>query len=270
MNGSRREIATIAIETRQHLISALEGLDRIIALANAASQDDIVAQARAARQPVVAAAQAFNAQGVDDDGNIVVVDPIVLNAADQVAVNGQQAAEELFQELSRRVDDLEDRIQTLENRVDGHDRRFENNESNLSALNGAVGIMKNPQGAWVPIPDGQFDRNSTMQRHFGYHLNDDGEAEFYNRSDEVSSSNQISPIWYGAVLLAALLIGVVMYFVLLNVVGLVPTIILAAAVAVILIAVGTAVLNSNPAVREKSVAAEQRVRTWHENRKETE
>lgn len=74
--------------------------------------------------------------------------------------------------------DLAGRVTKLERRVKGHDRRHENAEANLDALNGAVGITTNPDGAWVPIPDGQLDRNSRVQQHLGYERDKDGNVTF--------------------------------------------------------------------------------------------
>lgn len=73
---------------------------------------------------------------------------------------------------------LQEEIERIKSRVDGHDRRHEEAEENLAALNGAVGIVKNPEGAWVPVPDGQFDRNSRVQKYLGYNRDGNGDVTF--------------------------------------------------------------------------------------------
>lgn len=78
--------------------------------------------------------------------------------------------------------DLAGRVTALERRVDGHDRRHEQAEANLGELNGAVGIVRNPDGTWVPTPDGQLDRNSRVQQHLGYARDRDGNVTFADRS----------------------------------------------------------------------------------------
>lgn len=69
---------------------------------------------------------------------------------------------------------VEERITALENSSAKH-------EKNLEALNGATGITEGADGAWVPIPDGQFDRNSRVQQHLGYNRADDGTVTFNDR-----------------------------------------------------------------------------------------
>lgn len=78
-------------------------------------------------------------------------------------------------------DNTKTRLTDLERRVDGHDRRHDNAEANLKELNAAVGITRNPQGAWVPIADGQFDRNTRVQKELGYHRDKDGKVTFRDR-----------------------------------------------------------------------------------------
>lgn len=78
-------------------------------------------------------------------------------------------------------DGLTERVKELEDRVDGHDARFVQAEANLKALNGAVGITKNPDGAWVPTEGGQFDRNAKVQQHLGYSRDNNGNVSFADR-----------------------------------------------------------------------------------------
>lgn len=54
------------------------------------------------------------------------------------------------------------------------EHRQENAENNLHALNGSVGIVKDPNGSWVPTPDGQFARNAQVQSRLGYTRAEDG------------------------------------------------------------------------------------------------
>ena len=72
---------------------------------------------------------------------------------------------------------LSKRVKRLESRADGHDRRHEKAEENLKALNGAVGITRK-KGTWVPVPDGQFDRNVKVQEHLGYTRAENGSVSF--------------------------------------------------------------------------------------------
>lgn len=76
--------------------------------------------------------------------------------------------------------------QRVDARLDGHDHRFEQTERNLTALNGAVGIMKDNQGTWVPTADGQFARNAAVQEHLGYGRSDDGTVSFADRAASVA------------------------------------------------------------------------------------
>lgn len=109
-------------------------------------------------------------------------------------------------------DTLEGRVVALERRVDGHDRRHEQAELNLDALNGAVGITTNPEGAWVPVPDGQFSRNAEVQRYLGYSRGNDGTVSFADRA------NRESPImWWPTIV--ALVVALVLFFTILAIGG---------------------------------------------------
>ena len=100
---------------------------------------------------------------------------------------------------------VDTRLTKLEERVDGHDRRHEEAEANLKGLNGAIGITKNPEGAWVPIPDGMFDRVANMGSHLGYTRHENGSVTYTERVQQVASG---IPVWGWAV---AALIGLLVF-----------------------------------------------------------
>lgn len=105
------------------------------------------------------------------------------------------------------VAQLRDDVDALTKRVDGHDRRHENTESHLKALDGAVGIAQNKDGAWVPVPDGQFDRNSRIQQHLGYQRAKDGTISFMSSTISVGKYKlRVVPA------LAALLVAFLLVF----------------------------------------------------------
>lgn len=104
------------------------------------------------------------------------------------------------------VTPLEERVTKLEQRVDGHDRRHEEAEANLKGLNGAVGIAKNGEGAWLPVPDGQFDRNAKVQQYLGYARDNEGQVTFADRN---SGSDKLV-IWPAVV---ALVIALVIFMI---------------------------------------------------------
>lgn len=108
------EIAAKAIETRSHLVAALEGLDEIIRLATRQGREDIVEAAEQSRQATVKAAGAFNADVTGKPVNQI--DPIKVDEADEAATQADEDIKRLVAALESRVSDLEthrDRMHAL-------------------------------------------------------------------------------------------------------------------------------------------------------------
>ena len=99
-----KRIAELAIETRTHIVEALNGLDEIIKLAEAVGRDDIVATAKQARQPVAKAAKTFNGQVAENNGDATKIDPVVLDEANAASTKAKKTTEELIKELEKKVD----------------------------------------------------------------------------------------------------------------------------------------------------------------------
>ena len=99
-----KRIAELAIETRTHIVEALNGLDEIIKLAEAAGRDDIVATAKQTRQPVAKAAKTFNGQVAENNGDATKIDPVVLDEANAASTKAKKTTEELLKELEKKVD----------------------------------------------------------------------------------------------------------------------------------------------------------------------
>lgn len=104
---------------------------------------------------------------------------------------GKKPEEKAASNPDSSVQALEERLGKLEERINGHDRRHEEAETNLKALNGAMGIVKNGEGTWLPTPDGQFDRNAKVQEHLGYSRDKDGKVSFADRASSVQFNSKM-------------------------------------------------------------------------------
>lgn len=205
MNGTR--IAEVAIQTREHLVEALKGLDEIIRLANEAGRDEVKKAAEAAKKPVQEAAKEFNKQVDEAGGNATRIDRIAMEEANEAATKGKKTCEQLLKELEKRVDQHDKEIDDLKKRVDQHDARLKENEAHLKEHDNMLGVAKNPAGAWMVVPGGNLHIVQQTATHLGYNRDNDGNVTFTDRNSGDSQPNWRLGLTVGAI------IGAVFYII---------------------------------------------------------
>lgn len=114
--GVLDEITSRAIEARDHLVAAIEGLDRIIALATQQGREDIVEEAKKQRIAAIHATNTFNDEIADRD--VDDLNPDTVNALHQQGKQSEQDMRALYAELEKRVSGLEGRVDEHGGRLD--------------------------------------------------------------------------------------------------------------------------------------------------------
>lgn len=107
------EIARQAVKTRQLLIDAVSGLDRIIDLATKEGRTDIVNEAEKQRIAAIDAVSTFNEKVADEDD----IDADVVHELAGKAKQSDKDMRELLNKLNERVGDVEKTVQDHEGRI---------------------------------------------------------------------------------------------------------------------------------------------------------